>query len=204
MPLDNNEGETTPLLRPTTPPAVGPKRLNGISRATLIVPVFLVARFSVHLPVTTTVQIIEIITCQLWYKNNHPIGSELPPDACSAGPVKQSFAAAMTFLGIIEAVGTVISLTTSGYLAARYGRKPVMLAYFGLYIMGVFALLIAQEFDGPIVYPLLIIWLILHSLTDLLPLELISNMYVVDVVDPEERTAFLSKLAGWGILALSR
>ncbi|KIJ25957.1 hypothetical protein M422DRAFT_273050 [Sphaerobolus stellatus SS14] len=181
MPLGNSESETTPLLRPATPPVAEPNRLgNGISRVNLI--------------------IVKDITCRNWYQQNYPPGSELPPDACKAPAVKQSFAVAITFLGTIEGIGILISMTTSGYFAARFGRKPVLMSYFALYITGVVALLSADASDGPFFYPFLIVWLILSALTSVLALELVCNMYVVDVVDPGERTASLSKLAGWGVV----
>ncbi|KIJ54075.1 hypothetical protein M422DRAFT_25042 [Sphaerobolus stellatus SS14] len=201
--MDREDDEATPLLRPQTPsiPSIIRKRLDGLSPAIRIVPVLLIARFAAYLPTTTTFQIVRDIACLLWYtyKKHDP---NLPSD-CNIGPVNQTFAAVMMVLGIMQSIGTLITMTTSGYFATRYGRKPVILTFFALFILSIVALLLAQALEGPIVYPLVLIWLILHCLTDALPLELVINMYVIDVIDPNERTAFLSILAGWGVLGIS-
>jgi len=81
----------------------------------------------------------------------------------------------------------MLTSSTVGYFASRYGRKPVLLTIMSFHIISMIALLSSQRIEGIMVIPLLFIWFIFHCLSDVQPLQVVQNIIAVDVLEPAER-----------------
>lgn len=105
--IDSDE-ETTPLL------AVQPKSQTRdwrptYSPAVLLIPVALLCRLAIMLPVTTTYYVVQQFICRLHYLLNDPDSlpsdGSLPASMCAIPIVEKNFATALIVVGLMEGLG---------------------------------------------------------------------------------------------------
>ncbi|KAJ7263097.1 MFS general substrate transporter [Mycena rebaudengoi] len=200
--------EDTPLLRPSRSGSPNlPRWRSKYSPITLIVPVAIICRLAIRLPSTTTFHIIQQLICRIWYSSHDP--SKIPPDGrlpaelCALPAVQQNYAAALTVMAMSDGFGSMVAYATLSFLASKFGRKPAILSVVtvGLAadIVIVASKCVAAEFE----VALWGIWVIFNSLSQPLIIVFATNMFLVDLVDAEERTGALSSLWGWSTLGSS-
>ncbi|KAJ7653209.1 MFS general substrate transporter [Mycena polygramma] len=175
------------------------------SPVTLIIPVALICRLAIRLPSTTTFHVIEQLICRVWYLSNDP--ATIPPDGsipdalCALPIVQRKYTAALTVMAISDGLGSMAAYTGLSFLASRLGRKP---AIFFVTTVGLAANLVVitskHIASAHMEIALLALWMVLNSLSQPLIIVFATNMYLVDVVSTEERTAVLSSLWGWSTL----
>lgn len=125
------------------------------------------------------------------------------------------------YLRIKLTLTAMMSYSAVSFFANRYGRKPVILSILAMFLSSLVALLAAEMTSGLVNIILLAIWIILHVSSGSPTLVLATNMYVIDLVQPQHRhvplfpffivyfhadvlsrTAALSKITGWTVLGV--
>ncbi|KZT23870.1 MFS general substrate transporter [Neolentinus lepideus HHB14362 ss-1] len=201
-PEPDSDSETQALLRVAGSETVKPYS-SGISPVTLISPVVLVYRLATILPSTTTFFVVNQFACRLWYTLNDPgsIPSDggLSTEQCSIPGVQKTFAAIFTAISISDGLGSVIGYSAASLFASRYGRKPVTLVLITI-AMGHGLSLVSSTFaSGWFELIFLCTWILCGSFAQPPVFGFAANMFIVDLVSAEERTATISKLNGWSV-----
>ncbi|KAH7922162.1 MFS general substrate transporter [Leucogyrophana mollusca] len=200
--------EATPLLQSNSNPTIGPdddSKRPKFSPATLVIPVAIVCHFASLLPSTTSFLIIQRIACKLWYAvhdpDNVPPDGRVPEALCSVPLVKKQIATVFSAIAVIDGLGVIIGCSASSFFASRYGRKPTLLGIIGLAVAGQAFIIGAQFAQGWLGGPLLVLWEICsQAIGNQFIISVVVNMYIVDTVREEDRTAALSTIAGWSSL----
>ncbi|KAJ6536013.1 MFS general substrate transporter [Mycena vulgaris] len=194
-------GEDTPLL----PAVVPPVHRSRYSPITLIIPVAMICRLAIRLPSTTTFHVIQQLICRLWYASTDP--SSIPPDGripealCAVPMVQQKYAAALTVLAVSDGLGSMVAYAALSFIASRLGRKPAILSVIAVGLAANLVIIAAKIVTSARVQiALLALWMVFNSLSQPLIIVFATNMYLVDLVDTEQRTAALSSLWGWSTL----
>lgn len=73
------------------------------------------------------------------------------------------------------------------FFSNRYGRKPVILTIFCLFLASLVSLIAAQMTRGWVSVVLLVLWINLDAISGAQSLMLATNMYVIDLVHPQDR-----------------
>ncbi|KAF7377866.1 MFS general substrate transporter [Mycena sanguinolenta] len=200
-PTPGDAEEATPLLAAAEPDA----RRTKYSPITLIMPVAMICRLAIRLPSTTTFHIIEQLLCRAWYLSHDP-GSIPPngriPDAmCALPDVQKRYATVLTVMAISDGIGSTVAYASLSFIASRLGRKPAILSAIAIGLAGNM-IIIAAKSVGPTEaqFALLALWMLFNSFSQPLIIVFATNMYLVDLVDAEERTAAISSLWGWSTL----
>lgn len=93
----------------------------------------------------------------------------------------------------------MVGYSVVSFLASRFGRKPAILLVLGISIAGDVFLISSSAFNPLIELVLAILWVICLSLTNPLILAYVVNLYIIDLVDAEERcvvcVVFASRIA---------
>lgn len=195
--------ETEPLLQPqqTEDANIGPLKVSPV---TLIFPVVLVYRLAMLLPSTTTFYMLKQFACRLWYVLHDP--DAIPPgglsdEQCAIPPVQRMFSGMLTFVAIMDGVGSVVGYSALSFFSSRHGRKPVMLAMLALAsCYGASLVLSTLVPPGAPELALLALWLLALSLASPPVFGFLANMFVVDTTPAAARTAGMSAQSGWSIL----
>ncbi|KAF8553677.1 hypothetical protein OG21DRAFT_1485253 [Imleria badia] len=123
-------------------------------------------------------------------------GGLSPPELCDAPEIARYFATVIAILGVVEGIISIAGCAVLSHISSHYGRKPAFLLVLIAGVMGscylpnwladwVFlAGMLFEFFSGPLPYAYLV------------------SIYIVDLCVPEDRTAALSKIAGWVALGL--
>ncbi|KAJ6461030.1 MFS general substrate transporter [Mycena sanguinolenta] len=195
--------ETTPLVEAVVPAALGMQ--TKYSPITLIMPVAMICRLAIRLPSTTTFHIIEQLLCRAWYLSHDP-GSippsgRIPDSMCALPDVQKRYATVLTTMAISDGIGSTIAYAGLSFIASRLGRKPAILSAIAVGLAGNMVI-IASKSVGPTEaqFALLALWMVFNSFSQPLIIVFATNMYLVDLVNAEERTAAISSLWGWSTL----
>ncbi|KAH7885072.1 MFS general substrate transporter [Phlebopus sp. FC_14] len=187
---ENQQTEETPLLDNGSARSSSKER-SDVSPVTLLIPVVLTTRLASQLPLTTFVDVVRQIICELWYApDGDPIDGSTPEAVCDAPEVERSFSAAITSIGILEAITALIVCAVLSYVAARYGRKPVLLTVIAVSAMGCCLIAGAQIIPTWFGVWVLLAGIMFQSASNILIYSCIVNMYVVDVSTTEKRRDF--------------
>nr|GAT53110.1 tetracycline-efflux [Mycena chlorophos] len=200
--MDDGDPEADPLLAPDeSPPRT---RFSPIS---LVIPIAMVCRLATRLPSTTTFRIIEQLLCRFYYSTNDP--SQLPPSGripshlCAVPEVKQWYASTMTILALSDGIGSIVAYTLLSFISSRTGRKPAILFVVAAGLVANVAIIAFKLGESQSLYlqaALMILWMLFNSFSQPLIMVFATNMYLVDLVEVEQRTATLSSLWGWSTL----
>ncbi|KAJ7771211.1 major facilitator superfamily domain-containing protein [Mycena olivaceomarginata] len=87
------------------------------------------------------------------------------------------------------------------FIASRLGRKPAILSVIAIGLAANLVIIASKLVHAAYVeFTLLALWMVFNSLSQPLIIVFATNMYLVDLVNTEERTAALSSLWGWSTL----
>ncbi|KAJ7119582.1 MFS general substrate transporter [Mycena epipterygia] len=196
--------ERIPLLESASLPGGSRRWLSRYPGTTLIVPFALICRVATLLPTTTTFDILQQFICRRYYRAHDP--ARIPPDGrmpdtmCSLSAIKENYAAFIALVGLMDGIGSLGGYAALSFLAARLGRRTAMATVLGIGL-GADAALICSTLVAPwLEVPLFALWLISSSFSQVTLVAFVANIYIVDLVHEEIRTAALSSLAGWSAL----
>ncbi|KAF8907010.1 major facilitator superfamily domain-containing protein [Gymnopilus junonius] len=180
-------------------------RERRFSAATLVIPIAIICRLAIMLPSTTNFRILEIAACRLWYYLNNPGaippgGGGIPDEMCKTGAVDKYYAAMSSLLSVGDGIGTVVGCAAAGYFGSRIGRKPVLLGVLSIAVIGQISVVFSQILGGWLEFVFFFVWAVCQTIGNAFTAIFVINMYIVDVSGAEERTAALSKIAGWAAL----
>ncbi|KAF7368868.1 MFS general substrate transporter [Mycena venus] len=120
---------------------------------------------------------------------------------CTLPVVQKRYATTLTVMAISDGIGSMVAYSGLSFLASRLGRKPAILSVIAV---GLAANLVIISFkhvhDIHIEFVFLAVWMVFNSLSQPLIITFAMNIYLVDLVNTEERTAALSSLWGWSTL----
>ena len=196
-----------------TPPARNCSRSQEHSRfspATLIIPVAIICRLAIMLPSTTNFQVMENASCRLWYwlydPASIPSDGHIPDAFCTVPAVTEYYAAIASLSALADGFGSLfvhskvvnyidlcipaaLGSSAASFFASRLGRKPVLLGVISIAIATQAFIISSQMVRGwlPLEVSLYILALICQSLGNVLTTIFVLNMYIVDVVQTEDR-----------------
>ncbi|KAJ7100555.1 major facilitator superfamily domain-containing protein [Mycena crocata] len=166
-----------------------------------------IVSFLVHLCIffsqTTMVEILLELVCRLyWYYLDDDEHTPFPGDSdkCAHQSVKRYFTMLMTLSGVMESAAGLLMYSAMSRLSGKYGRRIMLVGLTAVLIVSSFCMIGAYRLPAPFTAPLLVLWLITMSVGSS-PFSLIIAMYVVDTTSPQQRTAQLSIVIGWGYAA---
>ncbi|KAJ6572646.1 major facilitator superfamily domain-containing protein [Mycena sp. CBHHK59/15] len=192
--------EETPLLD-SAPTVAHPAQRKA---ASLIIPVALLCRLAILLPSTTTFHVIHQFICRLWYFANDPeripSNGHMPTELCKLPSIELNYATAVTAMGIIDGLGSMAGYASLSFFASRFGRKPAILAVLTAGLFSDVCMILSNSSNLKLELPFLVLWAISQALSQPLLVVFATNMYLVDLVSAEARTASLSALWGWASL----
>ncbi|KAJ7240976.1 MFS general substrate transporter [Mycena rebaudengoi] len=190
--------EETPLLAPSPPDPQRPKA------ASLIIPIALLGRLAILLPSTTNFHVFRQFICRQWYFANDP--DRVPPDGrmpqelCMLPSIQRNYATLLVAMGTLDGIASMAAYPSLGVFASRFGRKPAILAVLTAGLICEVAMILSNSFDFKYELPFLAVWLITAALSQVPIVVFVTNMYLVDLVSADTRTAALSALWGWASL----
>ncbi|KAJ6629315.1 MFS general substrate transporter [Mycena sp. CBHHK59/15] len=197
-------GEDTPLLQHPEPPVDSLRWQTSYSPITLIIPVAMICRLAIRLPSTTTFHVIQQLICRIWYSSHDPssipANGRIPNELCEVPNVQKNYAAALTVMAMSDGIGSIVAYTALGFMASRLGRKPAILSVITVGLAADVLVIASKHVSTQIEIALLGLWVVCNSLSQPLIVVFATNMYLVDLVNTEGRTAALSSLWGWSTL----
>ncbi|KAF8218225.1 MFS general substrate transporter [Mycena galopus ATCC 62051] len=190
--------ENAPLLG-----EAGPS--DGRRPVALMIPVALTCRLAIRLPSTTTFHIIEQLLCRAWYSSHDPGGipaeGRIPDAMCALPVVQKRYATVLTIMAISDGIGSMAAYAVLSFIASILGRKPAILSVIAVGLAANLVIIASEHVPtDPIQFVLLAFFMVFNSLSQPLIIVFATNMYLVDLVKSEERTAALSSL--WGCSTL--
>ncbi|KAF8813233.1 MFS general substrate transporter [Phlegmacium glaucopus] len=195
---DINHQESGARCSSITPPR------SRFSPVILIIPIAIICRLAIMLPSTTNFRILEVAACRFWYYLHDPEAippsGRIPDELCSIADVNQYYAAMASILALGDGVGTVLGCGAASYFGSRVGRKPVLLGVLAIAMAGQLSTVISQLLNGWLEFAFFFLWAVCQSIGSVATTTFVVNMYIVDISEAEERTAALSKVAGWAAL----
>ncbi|KAJ7449238.1 MFS general substrate transporter [Mycena latifolia] len=201
MPPPLDAGEHTPLLEAECSPAASARQRGKYSPITLIIPVTMICRLAIRLPSTTTFNLIQQLICRVWYAAHDPAripsDGRIPEALCAVPAVQQKYAAALTTMALCDGLGSMVAYAGLSFVASRLGRKPAILSVIAIGLAANLVIIASKNVASTqIEIALLALWMVFNSLSQPLIIVFATNMYLVDLVDTDQRTAALSSL--WG------
>ncbi|KAF9261434.1 MFS general substrate transporter [Marasmius fiardii PR-910] len=180
-------------------------RSSRLSPVILIAPVALASRFAVQLPQTTALYLVQQLICREYFLSTDPqkvpIDDPMPDELCSVDGVKKLYALTITILVAVGGFLSIVGYQVINYFASRYGRKPAMIgAVITALSSNVFLITSPWMGSGWLEIVWLILWQLFESLSNVLLMLFLVNLYILDTVDAESRTAALSAMNGWATL----
>ncbi|CEL56236.1 hypothetical protein RSOLAG1IB_07652 [Rhizoctonia solani AG-1 IB] len=197
--------ETSPLLRePDEPQGNQPlsrSRIMRFQRAHLALPVVFLGFMSGSITVTTSLQIVNTIACQLWYSTHDPSkipeSGHIPEELCQAPDVQSLFARIVQILVVVDICGAVITSSPIGTLSAKFGRRPIFIIVSLLYTISPLVVL-AALYQGSLV--LIIASTCISAIGGPRQLSLLTTMFIVDVAsDPGPVLSILEGSVNFGL-----
>ncbi|KAJ7452397.1 MFS general substrate transporter [Mycena galericulata] len=170
-----------------------------------MISIALICRLTIRLPSTTTFHIIEQRLCRAWYSSHDPgdipLEGRIPDAMCALPVVQKQYATVLTIMALSDGIGSMAAYAVLGFIASRLGRKPAILSVMAVGLAANLVI-IASEHVPPtfIQFALLALFMAFHSLSQPMIIVFATNLYLVDLVKTEERTAALSSLWGWSTL----
>ncbi|KIK58154.1 hypothetical protein GYMLUDRAFT_246195 [Collybiopsis luxurians FD-317 M1] len=207
---NHSVSESTPLLQISSPvedstyPWYSPKRYH--SPAICLIPVVLIARLAASIPASTTVYVVQQNVCRLYYTLHDPdrIPPEgpMPDELCDAPGVQQQFSAFIASIGALNGFACVIGYSALSHFSSRYGRKPAIILILALGLFSNLCLLLSTWHRVNEIWEivLLVLWILCDAFASIHMMGFLSTTYVVDIVDPDNRSSLLSTVYGWGLL----
>ncbi|KAJ7781966.1 major facilitator superfamily domain-containing protein [Mycena maculata] len=196
--MPSNERE--PLLQSELAGPPAQKESKPIHPYYIVVVSFL-AKLCALISTTTLVEVLLQLVCRLYW-GDAPSPS-VPEDSlkCSHPSVRQYFAILNSLVGIVEGLVGLLMYSPMSRLSGKYGRRSVLIVLTVFLIFATLCLIGAYELPTLFTAPLLLLWLITISVAGLWQFDLMTVMYVVDTISPEQRTSHLSIVLGWGYAA---
>ncbi|KAJ6558332.1 major facilitator superfamily domain-containing protein [Mycena capillaripes] len=153
---------------------------------------------------TTMVEILLELVCGLyWYYLGDGAHAPFPGDSdkCAHPSVRRYFTMVITLSGVMESAAGLLMYAPMGRLSGKYGRRIMLVGLTAMLIVSSFCMIGAYRLPTPFTAPMLVLWLITMSIAGSSRFSLMTVMYVVDTTSPQQRTAQLSILIGWGYAA---
>ncbi|KAN0087881.1 Major facilitator superfamily domain containing protein [Tylopilus felleus] len=195
--------EATVLLR-DFPPSSEPSR--RLSPETFIIPVALATKLATQIQVTTLIDLVRKVVCRIWNASHgDPAtlpsrGISSPELLCDAPEIAQHFSTVITILGAIEGLVVIAACGLLSRVSLQYGRKSALLIVLVAGIMGNCMIPWSQYMPNWLANWVFLVGMLFELFSGSLPYTYVINLYIVDVCVPEDRTAALSKVAGWAAL----
>ncbi|KAF8705594.1 Leo1-like protein, partial [Rhizoctonia solani] len=176
-------------------------RIMRFQRAHLALPVAFLGFMSGSIAVTTSIQIVNIIACQLWYNAHDPSkvppSGHIPEELCQAPEVQSLFARIIQILIIVDICGAVVTSSPIGTLSAKFGRKPIFIIIALLYAISPLVI-IAALYQGSLV--LVVFSTVIAAIGGPRQLSLLTTMFIVDVSsDPGPVLSILEGSVNFGL-----
>lgn len=176
--------------------------------AAVVLPVVFLTQFAIQLPVTTTLDIVLKLVCQLYWDTNKGDGDDgyLRPydfgdgeggDRCRTPRVAQIFSTVVTLQFLASACGAFAMFGLVSHLSTRCGKRRVLLCLSTL-------LLISNAlFLGSLLVPLqqrlpfILLWFAVYIMAGNVDVTvLVVDMHIVDVTPSDQRTSMLALSIG--------
>ncbi|KAF8133298.1 major facilitator superfamily domain-containing protein [Boletus edulis] len=197
--------ETTALLIDNGPVGQPPsgnllrKRLR-FSPETLLIPVALATTLAGGITSTTFIELTRKSVCRFWnISRGDPAtittAGPSPLDLCDAPEVARYFAIVLAVLGVAEGVISIVGFGMFSRISSRYGRKPAFFLVLGAAIMSNCMIVGSQYMPDSLADWVFLVGMLFGVFSG--PLGYLIDLYIVDECAPEDRTAALSKIAGW-------
>ncbi|KAG8711987.1 hypothetical protein FRC08_015172 [Ceratobasidium sp. 394] len=184
-PVDDEPTEESPLLAEQEDAAAPPtkaSRFVRFQRAHLALPVVFFGFFAGTITLTTSVEILQIISCQFWWSRHDP--SRIPPDGnipnelCGVPGVQKLFSQLFQVFIILDLCGGLITSSPVGTLAAKFGRKPLLITVATITTFSALILILALRNAS---LPLIFVASAFSAIAGPRQLLLLSTMFVVDL-----------------------
>ncbi|KDR78026.1 hypothetical protein GALMADRAFT_138183 [Galerina marginata CBS 339.88] len=190
-------------ISPPRSPSRNPSRRSAerarFSPVTLIIPVAVVYRFALLLPTTTSLKVMQLVACRIWYHWNDP--STIPAgESCLTPGVDQYYSAIASILAICDGISGIFGCGVASFLSATFGRKPVLLGIIFIGIVDYFLLFTAQLLQGWRQIVAFAIWWACEMTGSTVAIYFVINAYIIDLAQAEERSVTLSRITGWKFL----
>ncbi|KAG9315480.1 major facilitator superfamily domain-containing protein [Chiua virens] len=201
--------ETTLLLEDPRIPgqsnSILSRERHRFSPETLLIPVALATKLASVLPHTTLLEILRLAVCKLWNVSHGDPATlladgSISPALCDAPEVATYFSTIIAILGVTEGIVSMFMCGILSRISSRYGRRPAFLLIIITGIMGTCLMVGSQSMPDWISPWVFVVGMLIELCTAALPCDYLSSTYIADVCDPEDRTAALSKIAGWTML----
>ncbi|KAJ6467036.1 hypothetical protein DFH09DRAFT_1381555 [Mycena vulgaris] len=153
---------------------------------------------------TTMVEILFELVCRLyWHFLGDGAHAPFPGDSdkCAHPSVRRYFTMLITLSGVMESAAGLFMYAPMSRLSGKYGRRIMLVGLTAMLILSSLCMIGAYRLPTPFTAPLLVLWLITMSIAGSSRFSLMTVMYVVDTTSPQQRTAQLSILIGWGYAA---
>ncbi|QRV86403.1 Sugar (and other) transporter [Ceratobasidium sp. AG-Ba] len=133
-PPNDEPTEESPLLAEQDDEVPPPNKISmfmKFQRAHLIIPVIFLGFLAGTLPSTTSIEILRVLCCQFWWKKHDPsripTDGRIPAELCDAPGVQKFFSQIFQAFMILDVCGGLITSSPLGILAAKFGRKPLLI-----------------------------------------------------------------------------
>lgn len=191
--------ESTPLLSEQQEPSSGRRQFSPL---TLLIPLAVATRLTSTLPTTTLLEVIRSVICRVWLTSNGnlPPGGEMSEELCAVPEVEKLFATVISAFSIGNGLAAMVSCSLISYISSRLGRKPVILGTIAISFLGYSLMVCSQYLSGWLQASVLIASILPQMFSDTSIMMFITNIYIVDVSDAEDRTPILSAIGGWTAL----
>ncbi|KAG6379281.1 hypothetical protein JVT61DRAFT_11736 [Boletus reticuloceps] len=149
---------------------------------------------------TTFIELTRKSVCRLWnISHGDPAtittAGPSPLDLCDAPEVARYFAIVLAVLGVAEGVISIVGFGMFSRISSRYGRKPAFFLVLGAAIMSNCMIVGSQYMPDSLADWVFLVGMLFGVFSG--PLGYLIDLYIVDECAPEDRTAALSKIAGW-------
>ena len=177
--------------------------------SSLIIPIAIICRLAITLPSIADFRVIEMVSCRLWYWMNDP--SSIPPDGhipsalCAIPGVNEYYATIITLIVLGDGIGSefhslkdamnltdlcilaIFGFSAASFFASRMGRIPVLLGFIAISMAGQAFIMGSQFVQGWLQLSFLALWAASQILINPWTTIFILNIYIVDVVQAEDR-----------------
>ncbi|KAF4622114.1 hypothetical protein D9613_009307 [Agrocybe pediades] len=174
------------------------------SPTALIIPIAIASRLAPMLAATTNFTVMQNVACRIWYilhsPGDIPTIGPIPDELCRIPDVDRYYTVLSSILATLDGIGTVVSCGAYGYLSSRLGRKPILVTALLLSVAAQLAIMTSQHVVDWLQILLFAVGVLCSISAQPPAMIYVINMYIVDVSGAEERTAALSKIAGWTAL----
>ncbi|EJU02344.1 MFS general substrate transporter [Dacryopinax primogenitus] len=142
-----------------------------------------------------------------WYELHEPealpMGHTPTEEMCEIPSVVTAYTIAVTVMGIVDAISSMISFGLVNLFVKKYGRKPVFVTLTSVACTAFSCFILALNVHGTLALVLAGLAIVLAAFASVGAIVLVGRMYIVDTTSPQERTSGLSFLGAAATLGLT-